>query len=496
MKRLLKIVAIGLILIVVVLAGLALFGLRKIKYFPDLDVPVETIDIDQDVMMDHIQKIVSFGNRLPGTGGDAAARSYILQQFKQYGLKTAEPESYEVPMYYPKNWRLTLSDPARGEILEVPCFYMPFSASTADAGVTAPLVYVGDGERLDDLDVAGKIAAYDMVFKPKGLKLYSKLLFMYDPDQTLDSSARIVRPKLEFEYEMFAKLKAAGAVGMMGLLGGLQWDSDHYYPQMSFGREKSIPGIWVRPSYCDAVRQAAQKKDVKATMVVTSSIGIGTSANIYAILPGQIDENYLVFGQHDTYFDGAVQDASGVAVVLALAQHFSQTDRPLKRGVIFMTLSHVNGRIGERAFIEMHRKDLLAKTALVVAVEHLGRELDPQPDLSFKVSQRPSFRMMFTALNRNLNAIVKSSIIKHDYRRSVIIPQWMVEKITGKARGISAEFHEIGLPVVGFMSNPPYMFFPQDTPATVAADQLVPTATLMASILRAADELTWQDLRN
>ena len=495
MKRLLKIGAICLLMIVVVAAGVILFGLSKIKYFPDAEVPVETIEADQGIMLGHIEKIVSFGNRLPGTGGDAAARAYILQQFKDYGLQTAEPDNYDVPMYFPKNWRLSLTDAARGGTLEIPCFFMPFSASTGEAGITAPLVYVGDGKEIDGSDLTGKIAAYDMLFKPKGLKLYSKLLFMYDPDQTLDSSARVVRPDLEFEYKMFEKLKAAGAVAMIGLLGGLQWDSDQYYPQMTFGREKSIPGVWVRPSYCEAVRQQGQKNGVEATMIMTSGTGTGTTANVYAILPGQIDEYYLVFSQHDTYFDGAVQDASGVAVVLALARHFSQSNRPLKRGVIFMTLAHVNGRFGERAFIDKHRNDLLAKTALVVAIEHIGRELDPQPDLSFRVSERPSFRMMFTALNRNINSIVKSSIIKQDYRRSVIIPQWMVEKITGKARGISAEFHKIGLPVVGVMSNPPYMFFPQDTPAVVAKDQLIPTANLISSILRATDELTWQDLR-
>jgi hypothetical protein len=495
MKRALKYAAICLILIIALAGGLSLFGLRQIKYFPDVEVPLEDIQVDPSEIMAHIQKIVSFGNRLPGTGGDAAVRAYILQQFKEYSLQTQAPESYEVPMYFPKNWRLSLSDPPLGDTLEIPCFYMPFSASTEEGGITAPLVYVADGQKIDELDLTGKIAAYDMICKPKGLKLYAKLLFMHDPDHTLDSSGQVVRPKLEFEYEMFGRLKGAGALGMIGLLGCLQWDSDHYYPQMSFGLEKSIPGVWVRPSYCEAVREKARKGGVEATMVVTSSTATGKSANIHAILPGRIEEYYLVFSQHDTYFDGAVQDASGVAVVLALARHFSHTDRPLKRGVVFMTLSHVNGRLGEKAFIEMHRSNLLAKTALAAAIEHIGRELDPQPDLSFKVSERPSFRMMFTTLNRKLNAIVKSALIKQDYRRSVIVPQWLVEKITGKARGISAEFHEMGLPVVGFMSNPPYMFFPQDTPAAVAADQLVPTVQLMASILRAADELTWQELR-
>ena len=157
---------------------------------------------------------------------------------------------------------------------------------------------------------------------------------MYDPDDTLDSSARVLRASLEFETEMYETLKSKGAVGMVGLLSGLQWDSDRYYPQMSFGLEKSIPGVWVRPSWCDRVRDLAIKEGAAGTLTMHSTISTGTTANVYAVLPGQIDEYYLVFSQHDTYFDGAVQDASGVAVMLALAKHFATSPQPLKRGVV------------------------------------------------------------------------------------------------------------------------------------------------------------------
>jgi hypothetical protein len=396
-------------------------------------------------------------------------------------------------MYHPKAWGLSLSEASSGTSQTVPAFYMPFSSNTDSDGVNGPLVYMADEESMEGLDLSGKIAAYEMKFKPKGLKTYSKILYMYDPDKTLESSSRVVRARLEYETKMYEALKSKGAIGMIGLLSGLQWDSDRYYPQMSFGLEKSIPGVWIRPSLCETVREWAGKTGASATLKLDARISTGTTANVYAILPGRVDEYYLVFSQHDTYFDGAVQDASGVAVMLALAKHFAAA-KPLKRGIVFLSVAHTNGRVGEKNFIQNHGDDILSKTALVVAIEHIGRELDPQPDLNFKVSGRPSFRMFFTALNKNINGMLKSSILKHDYKRSVIIPQWLVEKITGKSRGISAEFHEFGLPVIGFMSNPPYMFFPEDTIDAVAADQLVPTANVIASILRTADGLSMDDL--
>jgi len=488
--RILKTFAIVVGVFVLLAAIGVYYGLRTFKNYPEIDIAVEKIAADSKELSGHIEKIVSFGVRNPGTEGDLKARDYILRMFSEYGLKTREPDAYDIKMYHPERWSLTIVDPSGGTALTVPTAYMPFSAQTGSDGVRGPLVYVSDEKSLEKLDLSGKIAVYEMQFKPKGLKTYSKILYMYDPDKTLDSSGKVVRATLEYETKMYELLKSKGAAGMVGLLSGLQWDSDRYYPQMSFGLEKSIPGLWVRPSLCGKVRGLAQKKGASATLKMQSSISTGTTANVYAVLPGQVDEYYLVFSQHDTYFDGAVQDASGISVMLALAKHFAATAQPLKRGIFFLSVAHTTGRDGEKNFIRNHRDDILSKTALVVAVEHIGKELDPQPDLKFKVSGRPSFRMFFTALNRNVNGMVKSAVQKHDYRRSVIIPQWLVEKITGKSRGISAEFHEFGLPVVGLMSNPPYMFFPEDTMEAVATDQLVPTANVIASILRTADGLS------
>lgn len=493
--KILKVLSVCIVILVLLSLFGLYYGLKTFKYFPEYKVATETIKSDTQILVNHIEKIVSFGMRNPGTNGDIQTRDYIEKQFLAYGLSPEKQDTYPIKMYEPESWQLSLIDPGRGTIVDIPSFYMPFTAATGQGGLTAPLIYIEDMEKIRELDLTGKIAVYDMKFKPKGLKTYSKILYMYDPEETLDSSAKVLRAKLEYETKMYDLFKAGGAVGMIGLLSELQWDSDKYYPQMSFGLEKSIPGVWVGPKFCNQIRNLAKKEGAKAKLQMISRISSGETANVYAILPGQIDEYYLVFSQHDTYFDGAVQDASGVAVVLSLAKHFATSGKPLKRGIIFLTVAHTNGRVGEKNFIKNHGDSLLKKTALVIAVEHIGKELEPQENLKFKVSDRPSFRMFFTALNQKVNGMVKSAILTHDYKRSVIIPQWLVEKITGKSRGISAEFHEAGFPVVGFMSNPPYMFFPEDTMQAVAIDQLVPTANIIASILRTADELSMEELK-
>ncbi|MCP4632420.1 MAG: hypothetical protein GY855_05800, partial [candidate division Zixibacteria bacterium] len=235
MKRVIK--AIGLIIVVVVAIGaIGLYiGLRKFKNFSEVAVKQEHIASDSKELLNHIKKIVSFGVRNPGTEGDVKTREYILKKFGEYGLQNMKQDEFGIKMYHPKSWSLSLTDPSDGQTVEIPSGYMPFSEATSSQGVTAPLVYVADGKLLDELDLKGTIAVYEMPFKPKGLKTFSKILYMYDPDNTLDSSAKVVRAKLEYETQMYEKLKAKGAIGMIGLLSGLQWDSDRYYPQMSFG---------------------------------------------------------------------------------------------------------------------------------------------------------------------------------------------------------------------------------------------------------------------
>lgn len=103
--------------------------------------------------------------------------------------------------------------------------------------------------------------------------------------------------------------------------------------------------------------------------------------------------------------------------------------------------------------------------------------------------------MFLTSQNEKLNGIVKSCIIHNAYGRSIIIPQWVVKQASGKARGISGEFYEAEIPVVGLLSYAPYMFFMEDTPATVARDQLVPTVDMIISIVRTADALALNEFR-
>jgi hypothetical protein len=95
-------------------------------------------------------------------------------------------------------------------------------------------------------------------------------------------------------------------------------------------------------------------------------------ANVWGILPGTSDEDIIVMAHHDGYFESAMDNASGVAVMLALAEHFSKIPKAQRRRTIkfVSTSGHHAGSLGTR-WMHDNRDTFLAKTALILNSEHV-----------------------------------------------------------------------------------------------------------------------------
>lgn len=498
MKKLIITLIIVLVLVLITAVAGLLHVRKQLKDFPSFEIKAEQTALGNDEIFGWIEQIVSFGPRKPAMEGDTKTRAFISEKFAEFGLKLAKAESVPVETSQVRDWSFSLKDPKTGEEIDVPTFHIPFPAPTPRDEVEAELVYVGEDSDLEDKDVRGKIVVFEQPAESQNWASFRKLFFFYDPADSIPEDYSPRNMETRRERGIHDKAVAGGAVGMVGLLSQLQWESDAFCPQMNHGVSKRIPGYWVSPRNAVVVKKWLERGPVLAKMKMDSELGYSITENIWAILPGETDEYYVVMCHHDAPFANAVQDASGVSVVLALAKHFSQIwqERPLKRGIIFLAVGgHTLGRLGESIFVKYHKNDILPKTALVVSIEHIGKEFVPREDLAFKCSDQPTPRMVMTSRNENINGIVKSCIIHNDYQRSVIIPQWLVKQTTGKARGISGELYEAGAPAVGLLPNPPYMFFKEDTLETVARDQLVPTTNLVISILRTADTLPLEEVR-
>ena len=88
--------------------------------------------------------------------------------------------------------------------------------------------------------------------------------------------------------------------------------------------------MWVRggniPSFSIGTEDLSALRDldgegsdvkVKLQLDVTSGAGL-RDASVWGELPGTTDEDIIIMAHHDAYFEGALDNASGMAVMLGL----------------------------------------------------------------------------------------------------------------------------------------------------------------------------------
>jgi hypothetical protein len=136
-----------------------------------------------------------------------------------------------------------------------------------------------------------------------------------------------------------------------------------------------IPAFWVGFEDGKKLRDLVAEGGAKVKLRVQAEMVSGQkSISVYGTLPGRAgaDENILVMAHMDGYFEAALDNASGLAAVLALAEHYSQVPREQrKRNLIFIgTAGHHVGSPNARYLRD--RKDLLDKTALMINCEHIA----------------------------------------------------------------------------------------------------------------------------
>jgi hypothetical protein len=115
---------------------------------------------------------------------------------------------------------------------------------------------------------------------------------------------------------------------------------------------------------------------VRAQVTMRSETKTGLKAdNAVAIVPGRrTDEVILVDAHVDAWFDGAGDNADGLAVTMALARHFAKPANRPERTLVFIASAghHSAGLNGPRGFIAAN-PELAAKAIMMVNVEHVAQ---------------------------------------------------------------------------------------------------------------------------
>lgn len=365
--------------------------------------------INEAVLRAHVEFLSSdeLGGRGVGTEGDVLARNYIAAQLRAAGCEPGAADGswlQPVPILGIKS-NVTKSLKARGAkgtaAFEAPTDYTAVAGSpdATAAWDEAEVVFVGYGinapeQKWDDfqgVDVRGKVL----------------LVMNNDPsadDEVFAGKTRLYYGRWSYKFEEAARRGAAGVMI-------IHTNESAGYPfqviQSSHGREnfwlpfeEDKPTLAVR-SWCsetaaktlcnlgghnlDELRARAEKGNlapvplgVTVNLAIQNDLREMQSANVVGVLPGtdpQVNDEYVVLTAHfdhlgigkprgdDAIYNGAVDNASGCAGLLALARAAALLPER-RRSMLFLAVTaEESGLLGSKYYAEhptVDKKQLIA----------------------------------------------------------------------------------------------------------------------------------------
>lgn len=437
---------------------------------------------------DWIQQVFSQGVRRPSYPADRWAEQFCQERFRDFSLENVRLEPVKLPYWEPRRWSLTISSSgsSAAQMLDLECFPLPHSAPTAGLEAELGRFEAQSPERLKD-----SIALYELpLARARHAMLAGLATWFHDPDATFIETTQV----LPFGREMQAVMEpamAARAAAFVGTLTGYPSDSrDYYVPYDAVARP--IPGVWISGSDGARLRQMLAAGPVCARLVVESDRQTVTTHNVVGELPGADDEVVIIGSHHDGPWSSAVEDGSGIALVLAQAEYWSRVptqDRP-HRLIFLLNAGHMAGGAGARTFIEEHKAEL-ARAVLEVHLEHAASECVEEDGL-LKPTGHPEARWWFTSRIPNLEAAVRAAIEAEDLRRSLILPP---TAFGPRPTTDGGDFHLAGVPIVNFLTAPFYLFDSQDTLDKIHRPSLVPVTRAAIRIIESTTGNTASAMR-
>jgi Zn-dependent M28 family amino/carboxypeptidase len=389
------------------------------------DPPKSAVDsITADGLLRHIKALSSdkFEGRAPGSKGEELSVKYITEQFKSLGLKPGNPNgiyTQEVPLAGIESAptaSFTTKDQTTS--LKFPDDYVASSArlqSQIDAK-DSDIVFVGYGivapeygwDDYKDADVKGKTILMlindpplfdpadrskldEKMFKGKAMTYYGRWTYKYEIAAEKGAAAAVI-------------IHETGPAAYPYSVVRTSWAKENFEIDAADKNMNAVPiRSWITLdvtkkllSDCgqdfDTLKKSAMKKDfrplqlaAKANFSIQQKIRSFKSKNVLAKIEGtepKLKDEWIMYSAHwdhlgkheelqgDQIFNGAVDNASGVAAVLELAQAFAKAKT--KRSLLFMaTTAEEAGLLGAKYYAE-HPLYPLEKTLADINIDSMN----------------------------------------------------------------------------------------------------------------------------
>ena len=281
-----------------------------------------------------------------------SAEGWLQEQFRAFGLERVRAEPVEMPYWEPRAASLILTG-ADDATTDIPCFPLPFTAS---GEIEAELVALDD---TSPETARGAVVLCDAPLMRTPHAWYAGIAtWHFDPEGSFDGTRQIL-PFGRAVMEATRPAIETGAAGFIGTLTDYPGDSRRYYVPYDAQR-RDIHAVWVSSGDGKHIRGMLASGPVRARISIDAEEGSITCFNIVGELPGADDETVVIGSHHDGPWSSAVEDGSGIALVLAQAAYWSrvpQAERP-HRLVFLLNSGHMAGGAGQATFVSAHRAEL------------------------------------------------------------------------------------------------------------------------------------------
>ncbi|MDO4553099.1 MAG: S-layer homology domain-containing protein, partial [Bacillota bacterium] len=235
------------------------------------------------------------GGRQAGSDAEHAASYYLADVMEEIGLTDVERVGAECDKWQFNGASFTIGDNSYD-------VYSYATEGTDADGVTAEVVYMGDGtmwdyydENGEEIDVTGKIVLVDIDMRANWWITY---------------------PMLEAQ--------ARGAAGILSCnVGGFSQIADDALNCQDICAGTGIPCLSIGVADAQEIKDMLEEGPVTANMVVDNIVEIntGTTYNVTGKIEGKSSDHQIIVGAHyDTHFWGFQDDNCAVGLVLAMAK--------------------------------------------------------------------------------------------------------------------------------------------------------------------------------
>jgi Zn-dependent M28 family amino/carboxypeptidase len=384
--------------------------------------------IEPQPILDHIKVLASdeFEGRSPGTRGEDLSVKYIEDRFKKLGLKPGNPDgtyTQKVPLVgitASQAKPFTVTKGTRTETFKWADDVVAWTKHVADSAAleNSDIVFAGYGVEAPEFN-------WDD-FKDVDVKGKTIIVLVNDPAVPDPADPTKLDPKVfggnamtyygrwTYKFEEGARKGAAGILvvheeGPAGypfsvVQGNLREKFDLVTPDKNAGRA-AVEG-WITLDTArkilalggqnfDALKKQALTREfkpvplgLKASLGIKNKLRTIDSQNVLAKLEGsdpRLKDDYVVYSAHwdhlgvgtpvngDKIYNGALDNASGVAAVLEIARAFTQIQPQPKRSILFlMVTAEEQGLLGSQ-YYSLNPLYPLAKTLANINIDGVNQ---------------------------------------------------------------------------------------------------------------------------